>query len=158
MEGQKRIITITAPSKTQVLEDAAELSFGNDAEDEENRSSNQTWNLFNKRNMVILGIIAAIVFLCVVTGISSLVLTDNNNTNTMVVESTFNDAPGAAKASKEPKAKASKAPACIPNGEKGELGPLVGPNPEDCDKCCDVCREGEAKCFNDCVGYYCRCV
>ena len=122
MEGQE-IIAHSLPSDnnvvdndTQGLEDMAGLPFGHDNAEDEDRSSNQTRGLFNKRNMMILLFIAVIVFLCVVTGISSAALTGRNNANTMIVES-FNGAPGAAKASKAPTAKSTKSttPAPTPN-------------------------------------------
>ena len=58
----------------QETRDAAEseIPFGRD-DAEEDRSSNQTRGLFNKRGMMILLCIAAIVFLCLVTGLSSAV-------------------------------------------------------------------------------------
>ena len=149
MEGQE-IIAHSLPSDnnvdndtTQGLEDMAGLPFGNDAPEDEDRSSNQTWGLFNKRNMMILLCIAVIVFLCVVTGISSAALTNNNNS--VVVES-FNGAAaaGAAKSPKAPTAKAGKAPDCIPN--------IKGGNPtDDCNNCCGVCAgpEETPSCFKD---------
>ena len=135
------------------LEDyVAELpfAFGNDTpEDEEPRSSNQTRGL-NRRNMIILGIIAAIVFLCFVTGISSAALTDNNN-NSMVVESFNNAAAGSAKSSKAPTtAKTSKAQ-CVPH--------TIAGNPTDsCLNCCGTGCPSDK--LHDCGGTspkFCYC-
>ena len=155
MEGQE-IIAHSLPSDnnvdndtTQGLEDMAGLPFGNDAPEDEDRSSNQTWGLFNKRNMMILLCIAVIVFLCVVTGISSAALTNNNSS--VVVES-FNSAPGVAKASKAPTtAKSTKAPACTPN----TVFPGNPARDYDCANCCGVCT---APLSPACVDLYRSCL
>ncbi len=123
------------------VQDAAELLFGNNAEDEEHGASSQTWSLFNKRNMMISLCIAAIVFLCVVTGLSSAALTGRNNS--MVVESFNNGAPMAsAKSTKAPKSGSGSQ--CISN----TLNPPApaGNEPIDCFKCC-----------NDCGGIFSEC-
>ena len=144
LEGQE-IIAHSMPSfnennDTQGLDDAAELPFGqDDAEDEEHhRFSNQIRELVNKRNMLILLFIAAIVFFCFVTGISSAALTANNNS--VVVES-FNGAAGAtAKSTKAPTAKSTKAPVCTPSTTV--FGDSVVPPGGNCALCCDDCPIG----------------
>lgn len=159
MEGQE-IIAHSLPSDnnvdndTQGLEDMAGLPFGHDAGEQEHRSSNQTRGLFNKRNMMILLFVAAIVFLCVVTGISSAALTGRNNS--LVVES-FNGAPGAAKASKAPTAKSTKGGSqCIPNTVPGtQFSDTCG----GCDCCCDTdtsCPDSQTP-LCDFQGGFCTC-
>ena len=91
--GQEIILagtrTLALPSynddaQAQGLEDVAELSCGNDAG--EDRSSNQTGGLFNKRNKIIVGSGIGGILLVFVSGLSSASLTSNSNNN-MVVES-----------------------------------------------------------------------
>ena len=162
------IITHNLPSyneknDVQGVEDAAELPFGNDApEDEERRSSNQTWAWslfnfnFNRCNKIILGsIVGTTLFFCIVAGLSSSALTNNSNNN-MVVES-FNGAafqrdsrpptpaPTSAKSSKSKSGKSE----CIPN--------IGGGNPtDDCDNCCGIApTDLEAFCDQKNDIYYC---
>ena len=162
MEGQE-IIAHSLPSDnnvdndTQGLEDMAELPFGHDdAEDEDHGASNQTWGLFNKRNMMILLCIAAIVFLCVVTGLSSAALTDNNNS--VVVESFNNGAPMAsAKASKAPKGGSQCTPNTYPVGTEF----LDSECSDGCGCCCNTgtsCPTGWTPiCYTQTGGGVCSC-
>ena len=137
--------------RTYKDDDAAELPFGDDAPvEQEHRSSNQTRGLFNRCNiMMMILLVAAIVFLCGVTGLSSAVLTSSNN---MVVE-TFNGVPGNAKASKAPTAKATKAPGCTPNTFVSPGNPAKDGNCLNCCECPDgwdsVCSSGTALCECD---------
>ena len=121
----------------QETRDAAEseIPFGRD-DAEEDRSSNQTRGLFNKRGMMILLCIAAIVFLCLVTGLSSAVLTSSNS---MVIDSFKSFS--AALAPKSPKAlpKSPKTEACVLNDQSPPLTPPYGV--QGCSKCCDCIEE-----------------